>query len=79
MERYLKYFCEFGITCFILNDREQTNKFYTKSDEGIFLGYSLNSRAYRVYNKRAKTIMELVNVLVDYEEANSSTTWVDDS
>ena len=41
----LKYFHEFGSTCFVLNDREQRIKFGGKSDEDIFLGYSLNSRA----------------------------------
>ena len=39
----LKYINEFGSTCFILNDKEQRSKFDAKSDEGIFLGYSLNS------------------------------------
>ena len=29
--------------------------------KGIFLGYSINSRAYRVYNKRTKTVMESIN------------------
>ena len=46
----LKYFHEFGSTCFILNDREQRRKFDAKSDESIFIGYSLNSQ---VYNKEA--------------------------
>src|SRR3954463_2123621 len=36
-----------------------------KSDEGIFLGYSTNSRAYIVFNSRTKTIMESINVVVD--------------
>ncbi|PNX66233.1 gag-pol polyprotein [Trifolium pratense] len=36
-----------------------------KSDEGIFLGYSTNSRAYRVYNYRTKTMMESINVVID--------------
>ena len=36
-----------------------------KSDEGIFLGYYTNSRAYRVFNKRTKTVMESINVEVD--------------
>ena len=33
--------------------------------KGIFLGYSLNSRAYRIFNLRTKTIMESVNVVID--------------
>ena len=31
----------------------------------MFLRYSPNIRAYRVYNKRSKTIMELDNVIID--------------
>jgi hypothetical protein len=41
--------------CYILRDRENLGKFDPKSDEGIFLGYSTNSRAYRVFNKRIET------------------------
>ena len=41
----LKYIHEFGSTCFVLNNREQRSQFDGKSDEEIFLGYSLNSRA----------------------------------
>ena len=55
----------FGYTCYILNDREHLDKFQAKSDKGIFLGYSLNSRAYRIFNLRTKTIMESVNVVID--------------
>lgn len=36
-----------------------------KSDEGIFLGYSTNSKAYRVFNSRTKVMMESINVIVD--------------
>ena len=36
-----------------------------KSDEGLFLGYSTSSKAYRVYNLRTKVMMESVNVVVD--------------
>ncbi|MCH87106.1 retrovirus-related pol polyprotein from transposon tnt 1-94 [Trifolium medium] len=66
----IKYFHVFGSRCYILSDREQTRKLDPKSEEGIFLGYSTNSRAYRVYNKRNKTIMESINVIIDdlYEE-----------
>ena len=40
-------------------------QFYAKSDDGIFLGYSTNSRAFRVFNLRTSTIMESANVVVD--------------
>jgi hypothetical protein len=64
----VKYFKTFGSKCYILRDRENLGKFDTKSDEGIFLGYSTNSRAYRVFNKRTETMMESINVVVDDEE-----------
>ena len=51
--------------CYILNDRDHLGKFDSKSDDGVFFGYSMNSKAYRVYNMRTQTIMEFVNVVVD--------------
>ena len=61
----MKYFRIFGSKCYILNDRENPGKFDAKSDEGIFLGYSTNSRAYRVYNKCTMTVMKSINVVID--------------
>lgn len=55
----------FGSKCFILNDQENLGKFDAKSDEGIFLRYSTTNRAYRVFNKRTKTVMESINVKID--------------
>jgi len=34
-------------------------------DEGIFLGYATNSRAYRVYNKRLIIVEESMHVVFD--------------
>jgi len=36
-----------------------------KSDEGIFLGYSTNNRAYKVYNSRTQVVMESIYVVID--------------
>lgn len=55
----------FGCLCYILNDKEHLGKFDAKSDIGIFLGYSTNSSAYRVYNKRTKLVGDNVNVVFD--------------
>ena len=55
----------FGSKCYILNDRENLGKFDAKSDEGIFLGYSTTSQAYRVFNKRTKIVMKSINVKID--------------
>ena len=61
----MKYFRIFGSKCYILNDKENLGKFDAKSVEGIFLGYSTNSRVYRVYNKCTKMVMESINVVID--------------
>ena len=68
----VKYFRIFGSTCFILKDRENVGKFDSRSDKGIFLGYSSTSKAYRVYNKRIIKVMETVNVVIDeFSDCNS--------
>ena len=68
----VKYFRIFGSTCFILKDRENVGKFDSRSDEGIFLGYSSTSKAYRVYNKKTMKVMETVNVVIDESSDSSS-------
>ena len=60
----VKYFRIFGSTCFIIKDRKNVGKIDSCSDEGIFLGYSSTSKAYRVYNKRTKKVMVTVNVVL---------------
>jgi len=59
----------FGCKCFILNNsKDNLGKFDSKSDEGIFLGYSQHGHAYRVYNKRTMLIEEFVHV--NFDETN---------
>jgi len=56
----------FGCRCFILNNgKENMGKFDEKADNGIFIGYSSTSHAYRVYNKRLMTMEESVHVVFD--------------
>ncbi|GJZ05755.1 retrovirus-related pol polyprotein from transposon TNT 1-94, partial [Tanacetum coccineum] len=47
------------------NDREDFGKLGAKGDVGFSIGYSANSCAYRVYNRRTKKIMEMMNVTFD--------------
>jgi len=68
----VKYFRIFGSKCHILRDRENLGKFDPKSDEGIFLGYSTNSRDYRVFNKRTDIVMESINLVINDEEVGAS-------
>ncbi|CAM8887225.1 unnamed protein product [Rhodiola kirilowii] len=75
----VKYFHIFGSQCYILRDREYQQKLDPKSDEGIFLGYSTNSRAFRIYNKRTGVVMESINVVVqDVVPGASETNSADD-
>ena len=48
-----------------LNDRDQLGKFDAKSDEGIFIGYALNSKAYKVFKLKTRSVMESSNVVFD--------------
>ena len=40
-------------------------KFDPKADVGIFIGYSLRSKAYRMYNMRTRTVEESMHVVFD--------------
>nr|GFB55955.1 hypothetical protein [Tanacetum cinerariifolium] len=55
----------FGALCYPKNDREDIEKLGAKSGIGFFIGYSADSCAYRVYNRRTKKIMETMNVSFD--------------
>nr|GFC49895.1 retrovirus-related Pol polyprotein from transposon TNT 1-94 [Tanacetum cinerariifolium] len=55
----------FGALCYPKNDREDIGKLGAKGDIGFFIGYSADSCAYRVYNRRTKKIMETMNVSSD--------------
>ena len=65
----IKFLRVFGCRCFVLNDRDNLGKFDQKADEGIFLGYSRTSKAYRIYIKRTRTAVESTNVTFDEREA----------
>ncbi|GJV32439.1 retrovirus-related pol polyprotein from transposon TNT 1-94 [Tanacetum coccineum] len=55
----------FGALCYPKNDHEDIGKLGAKGDIGFFIGYSADSCAYRVYNRRTKKIMETMNVTFD--------------
>ena len=59
----VKYFRIIGSKYYTKRD-DDISKFDTRSDEGIFLGYSLKKKANRCFNQRDKTIVESTNVRV---------------
>ena len=60
----IKYFRIFARKCYIKRD-DDIGMFDPNSDEGVFLGYSLKSKAYICFNYRTKTIVECPNVRID--------------
>ncbi|GJX89511.1 retrovirus-related pol polyprotein from transposon TNT 1-94 [Tanacetum coccineum] len=69
----LDHFRVFGSKCFILNTKDYLTKFDPKSYEGVFLGYSQNSKAYIILNKHTKKIEESLNVTFDETPPPSKT------
>ncbi|GJX35514.1 retrovirus-related pol polyprotein from transposon TNT 1-94 [Tanacetum coccineum] len=74
----LEYFKVFGSKCFILNTKENLTKFDPKSTEGVFLGYSPNSKAYIILSKETMRIEESLNVRFDKSPPLKSSPLVDD-
>nr|GEX30500.1 ribonuclease H-like domain-containing protein [Tanacetum cinerariifolium] len=52
----------FGCHVTILNTLDHLGKFDGKSDDGFFVGYSLNSKAFRVYNLRTRKVEENLDI-----------------
>ncbi|GJT32928.1 putative ribonuclease H-like domain-containing protein [Tanacetum coccineum] len=52
----------FGCHVTILNTLDNLGKFDEKSDEGFFVGYSLSSKAFRVYNIRTRKVQENLHI-----------------
>ncbi|GJW16878.1 retrovirus-related pol polyprotein from transposon TNT 1-94 [Tanacetum coccineum] len=48
----ISYFHVFGCPVFIHNHKDHLGKFDAKADDGYFLGYSFNSKDFRVFNTR---------------------------
>ena len=64
----MKYFKIFGSKCYIKSTDENIGKLEPRADEGILLGYSPHSKAYKCYNKRLGKIVESIDVVVDEDE-----------
>jgi hypothetical protein len=66
----ISYFWVFGCKCYILKKGTRLSKFQSKCDEGFLLGYSLKSKAYRVYNQSSGLVEETSDV--QFDETNGS-------
>ncbi|GKB20303.1 putative ribonuclease H-like domain-containing protein, partial [Tanacetum coccineum] len=58
----ISYIRSFGCHVTILNTIDHLGKFDEKSDEGFLVGYSLQSKAFRVYNLETKRVEENLHI-----------------
>jgi hypothetical protein len=65
----ISYLRVFGSKCFIYK-KKRLGKFESRCDEGFFLGYASNSKAYRVFNKISRLVEE--TCYVEFDESNGS-------
>ncbi|GKB25980.1 putative ribonuclease H-like domain-containing protein [Tanacetum coccineum] len=58
----LSFMRPFGCPVTILNTIEHLDKFDGKVNEGFFIGYSLNSKAFRVFNSRTRIVEDNLHI-----------------
>nr|GFC34446.1 hypothetical protein [Tanacetum cinerariifolium] len=58
----LSFMRPFGCLVTILNTKDHLGKFDGKADEGFFVGYYLNSKAFRVFNSRTRIVEENLHI-----------------
>nr|GEU33217.1 retrovirus-related Pol polyprotein from transposon TNT 1-94 [Tanacetum cinerariifolium] len=62
----LSFFYVFGALCYPTNNCENLGKLQPKADIGIFIGYLPTKKAFRIYNRRTRRIIETIHV--DFDE-----------
>ncbi|GJU15735.1 retrovirus-related pol polyprotein from transposon TNT 1-94 [Tanacetum coccineum] len=61
----IKHLQILGCICYITRDGENLDKMKEKGDPCVMLGYSTQSKGYRVYNKRTCLIVESIHIKFD--------------
>nr|GEV78260.1 retrovirus-related Pol polyprotein from transposon TNT 1-94 [Tanacetum cinerariifolium] len=62
----LSFLYVFSALCYPSNDSEKLGKLQPKADIGIFIGYAPTKKAFRIYNRRTRRIVETTHV--DFDE-----------
>nr|GEY20122.1 retrovirus-related Pol polyprotein from transposon TNT 1-94 [Tanacetum cinerariifolium] len=62
----LSFLYVFGALCNPTNDSENLGKLQPKADIGIFIGYAPTKKAFWIYNRRTRRIVETIHV--DFDE-----------
>nr|GEU98762.1 integrase, catalytic region, zinc finger, CCHC-type, peptidase aspartic, catalytic [Tanacetum cinerariifolium] len=61
----LSYLYVFAALCYPTNDSEDLGKLKSKADVGIFIGYAPTKKAYWIYNRCTRRIMETIPINFD--------------
>ncbi|GKD16562.1 retrovirus-related pol polyprotein from transposon TNT 1-94, partial [Tanacetum coccineum] len=69
----IKHLYIFGCTCYLTRNGENLDKMKEKGDPCILVGYSTQSKGYRVYNKRTRLIVESIHLRFDKIKEMSET------
>nr|GEX10170.1 hypothetical protein [Tanacetum cinerariifolium] len=75
---FMRLFC---CPVIILNTLDPLGKFDRKSDEGFLVGYSVSSKAFRVFNSRTRIVQEILHINFLENQPNvagSGPTWLFD-
>ncbi|GJZ28571.1 retrovirus-related pol polyprotein from transposon TNT 1-94 [Tanacetum coccineum] len=75
----IKHLHIFGCTCYLTRDGENLDKMKEKGDPCILVGYSTQSKGYRVYNKRTRLIVESIHLRFDEFKEMSETSIANDT
>ncbi|GJU27320.1 putative ribonuclease H-like domain-containing protein [Tanacetum coccineum] len=67
----LSFMRPFGCLVTILNTIDHLGKFDGKADESFFVGYSLNSKAFRVFNSRTRIMEKNVHIKFSQSTPNA--------
>ncbi|GJR25860.1 putative ribonuclease H-like domain-containing protein [Tanacetum coccineum] len=67
----LSFMRPFGCPVTILNTIDHLGKFDGKADEGFFIGYSLNSKTFRVFNSRTRIVEENLHIRLSESTPNT--------
>nr|GEZ39710.1 hypothetical protein [Tanacetum cinerariifolium] len=62
----LSFLHVFGALCYPTNDIKNLGTLQPKADIGIFIGYAPTKKAFRIYNRRTRQIIETIHV--DFDE-----------
>ncbi|GKC28890.1 retrovirus-related pol polyprotein from transposon TNT 1-94 [Tanacetum coccineum] len=65
----LSFFHVFGALCYPINDSENLGKLQPKANISIFIGYAPTKKAFRIYNRHTRRIIETIHI--DFDELTS--------